>query len=76
MDDWAGMFVKSGTPDAVVTKINEAVVTAAKDPEVVATISALGTVLVGSTPAEFADFMAYQRQTVEKLVTELKLKPE
>lgn len=76
MDDWAGVFVKSGTPDAVVTKLSEAIAKAAQDPEVVTPISALGTVLVAGTPAEFKEFLDYQRSTVEKLVTELNLKPK
>lgn len=48
-----GIFVKTGTPDAIVAKLAEAVAAAVKLPEVADKLNSLGQQPVGSTPAEF-----------------------
>jgi tripartite-type tricarboxylate transporter receptor subunit TctC len=51
---WQGAFVKAGTPDDIVQKLNEAVVAALNDPEVQKLLTAEGFTVVGNSPAEFA----------------------
>ncbi len=73
MDDWNGLFAPTGTPDAVVMKINAAMVQALKDPAVVARMAPLGTVLVSSTPAEFGVWLARQREVIENIIRDAKI---
>jgi tripartite-type tricarboxylate transporter receptor subunit TctC len=68
MDDWKGLFVPTGTPDVIVARMNAAVGQALRDPAVVARMVPLGTVLVSTTPAEFATWLAKQREVMEKLI--------
>ena len=68
MDDWNGLFAPTGTPDAVVAKLNAAMAQALQDPAVVARMAPLGTVLVSSTPAEFSAWLARQREVIESII--------
>jgi tripartite-type tricarboxylate transporter receptor subunit TctC len=51
---WFGVFVRAGTPPAVVDAINRAFATAAKDPEVRKALAGEGVTAVGNSPSEFA----------------------
>lgn len=51
---WMGLFAPTGTPPAVVTKLNAAAVRAVKRPDVSARLTAMGYVPVGSTQQQFA----------------------
>ena len=68
MDDWNGLFVPAGTPEAIIARINTVVVQALRDPAVNARMVPLGTVLVSSTPAEFGSWLATQREVIEKII--------
>lgn len=70
MDDWNGLFAPSGTPNAVVVRLNAAVAQAARDPALVAKMAPLGTVLVSSTPEEFTAWLARQREVVQRVIKE------
>ncbi|MGV6876241.1 Bug family tripartite tricarboxylate transporter substrate binding protein [Pseudochelatococcus sp. B33] len=74
LDDWAGMFFKSGVPDSIVQKASKALGEACRDPSVAGPQEALGTVLVGGTPEEFLGFITQQRTTIETLIAELGIK--
>lgn len=55
--EWHGMFVPAGTPEAVASKLQAAVVGALNDEEVKRRFNDLGAEPVGSTPAQFADYL-------------------
>lgn len=68
MDDWNGLFAPAGTPAAVIAKINGAVTQALKDPVIVEKMAPTGTVLAPTTTAEFAAWLAKQRETMERTI--------
>ncbi|MFO1313648.1 MAG: tripartite tricarboxylate transporter substrate binding protein [Burkholderiales bacterium] len=68
MDDWNGLFAPAGTPPAIIARINGAVTQALKDPSIVEKIAPTGTVLAPNTTAEFAVWLAKQRETMEKTI--------
>ena len=66
---WQGIFVPAGTPPDTVRQLNAATLKAANTPEFKDYLSREGSVLVGSTPEEFAKFL---RAEIEKLVPLIK----
>jgi len=74
MDDWNGLFAPAGTPEAIVAKLNAAMTQASRDPAVVARMAPLGTVLVGTSPAEFAAWLARQRDVIEGIIRDANIK--
>jgi tripartite-type tricarboxylate transporter receptor subunit TctC len=66
---WQGIFVPAGTPPDTVRRLNAATLKAANTPEFKDYLSREGSVLVGSTPEEFAKFL---RAEIEKLVPLIK----
>jgi tripartite-type tricarboxylate transporter receptor subunit TctC len=52
-DFWSGLFAPAGTPPAVIAKLNAEVRKALESPEVKERLSALGTDIAPTTPAEF-----------------------
>jgi len=61
---WQGILVPAGTPQDVVRRLNAAILKAINTQEFKDYLAKEGSVLVGSTPEEFAAFM---RRDVEKL---------
>lgn len=55
--EWNGMFVPAGTPPDVVGKLQKAVAESLQDEEVRKRFSDVGAQPVGSTPAQFADYL-------------------
>lgn len=74
MGDWVGIVAPAGTPLAVVDKLNSAIATALKVPDVQKKIEAIGTQVAGGTPAEFATFIAAEVAKWDKVVTAMDLK--
>jgi len=70
MDDWNGLFAPAGTPAAIVTRANAAVGRALRDPGIIARMEPAGTVLAPGTVAEFAAWLAHQRETMERIIRE------
>ncbi len=68
MDDWNGLFAPAGTPPAIIARMNGAVTQALRDPAIVEKIAPTGTVLAPNTTAEFAVWLAKQRETMEKTI--------
>ncbi|MBX3610553.1 MAG: tripartite tricarboxylate transporter substrate binding protein [Hydrogenophaga sp.] len=60
---WFGMVAPAGTPDAIVAKLNAAIVEALNDPAIQTTIRNLGVEPAPSTPKAFADYI--QSETVK-----------
>jgi tripartite-type tricarboxylate transporter receptor subunit TctC len=59
---WYGVMAPTGTPPAIITRLNQLVVEALQDPEVVKNFAVDGLDLATGTPQEFADYL--QKQTV------------
>jgi tripartite-type tricarboxylate transporter receptor subunit TctC len=60
IEDYVGFAVRSGTPDAVVRRLNEAVNQALRDPKVREAFNKLGATPAGGSQSEFADFIRAQ----------------
>ncbi|MDZ7812651.1 MAG: tripartite tricarboxylate transporter substrate-binding protein [Ideonella sp.] len=54
---WYGFFVKTGTPQAIVDRLNAAALQAMKAPEFQRVLTDIGLENVGDTPANFAQFV-------------------
>jgi tripartite-type tricarboxylate transporter receptor subunit TctC len=54
---WHGIMAPSGTPPAIIKRLNTEIVKALKEPEVAKLIEAQAIQIVGSTPEEFAAFV-------------------
>jgi tripartite-type tricarboxylate transporter receptor subunit TctC len=57
---WDGLMAPAGTPPACIDTLSRALQQAAKDPEIVATLTNQGAEPGGGTPKEFADFIAVE----------------
>jgi tripartite-type tricarboxylate transporter receptor subunit TctC len=55
--EWNGLLLPAGTPAAVAEKLHKAVVEVLKEDEVKRRFIDVGVQPVGSTPAEFAEFL-------------------
>ncbi len=51
---WAGLMAPTGTPDAIVNKLNETISAAVKSPEVIDRFEKIGVDAVNAGPAEYA----------------------
>lgn len=60
VEDYVGLGVKSGTPETVVQRLNEAVNQALREPKVREAFEKLGAAPAGGSQADFADFMRAQ----------------
>ena len=60
IQDWFGILVKAGTPDAVVARLNETMNKALAKPRVREAIAKMAAEPAGGTPAEFGTFLGSQ----------------
>jgi tripartite-type tricarboxylate transporter receptor subunit TctC len=65
---WNGFFVAAGTPQAIVTRLEQAVMAAAKDPTIRSRLEALGIEPVGNTSKEFAATIEADKPTYREAV--------
>ena len=72
----AGLLAPAGTPPDIVARLHAETVKLIKRPDVRERFVKLGLDPVGSTPAEFAQFIREDSEKWTKLVRELKLKPQ
>ena len=56
-ESWQGVLVPAGTPDAIIDRINRAIINALQQPDVSQKLIDLGFNPVGSTPQEFSTFL-------------------
>ena len=56
LEGWSGIFVPAGTPDAVVAKLAAAIGRATEEPDVVASMAAIGSFPMGLSGADFQRF--------------------
>jgi len=65
---WYGLFVKAGTPAAVVQQLNAEALKVMKTPEFQRTLADTGSEYVGDTPANFAAFVKAEAEKWGRLV--------
>ena len=73
---WIGIAAPAAVSPEILGKLNAELVKTAKAPEVVEKLVPQGTLLIGSTPAFFRQYIATEMSRWKKLVTELGIKPE
>ncbi|MGH8617705.1 MAG: Bug family tripartite tricarboxylate transporter substrate binding protein [Burkholderiales bacterium] len=76
VDNWIGVFVRSGTPKAAVDRLNAAFAEAVKDPAVAKTMAAQSLVAVGSTPAAFEEVTQDFRKRYVDLIKQFVIEPD
>ena len=65
---WQGLVAPKGTPEEVVTKLNEALNETLKSPEVIAKFKALGLEITPSTPRQLDDYARAERTKWTKVI--------
>ena len=71
---WMGLFAPTGTPQAVVAKLNAAVVAILRKPEVNRRLVGMGYVPVGSTPQQFSDRVNREISRFARIAEDSKLR--
>jgi tripartite-type tricarboxylate transporter receptor subunit TctC len=73
---WAGMLAPAGTPPSIIKRVADEVAAIVKLPDVRQRFDEMGTVPVGSTPAEFEAFIASETTKWGKVIRDAKITPE
>src|SRR6266849_4418292 len=73
-EDWAGLLIKSGTPPAVITRLNAAVNTALKTEKVRDALARLGTDVGGGTAEEFGSLVRAETVRWTKVIKDAGIK--
>ena len=76
MTQWYGMLAPSSLPAAAAERLAAASAKAVKDPGTVERLAADAAIPIGSTPAEFAKFIAEEQKRWKQVVARAKIKPE
>ncbi len=76
LNAWNGFLVRSGTPQAIVDKLADAVIAATKDPQVRAQLVKLGIEPNGTTPKESADQIAREQPQFDIAIKAANMKSE
>ena len=74
VQDWSGYVVKSGTPNEVIVRLNEAINTVLAKQAVREAIAKLGAEAAGGSPAEFGNFVSSQIAYWRKVVNDSGMK--
>lgn len=74
LNDWNGLFAVTGTPPALVDRMQAVVAEAIKDPKVKERLDPTGADLVANTPAAFKTWIAGQRELLGKLIADAGIK--
>ncbi len=72
--DWCGLLAPAATPKAIVAKLNEEFVKAARSPDLIQRLTDNGNLIASSTPEEMTRIVAEEVKTMEKLIATLGLK--
>ena len=71
MSGWNGLLAPAGTPEAIVTRINNEVLRVLKHPDVIKRLAVSGYLPApDNTPAQFGDFVKREIDKYTKLVRE------
>jgi tripartite-type tricarboxylate transporter receptor subunit TctC len=73
---WYGVLAPAGTPNAIVEKLNKAMVKILKTPEMSDRLAVDGSEAVGNTPMEFGEHIKAETAKWRKLIKELDIKGE
>jgi tripartite-type tricarboxylate transporter receptor subunit TctC len=73
---WYGMLAPAGTPPPVIGRLHDAIVRALAQPEVRERLAAEGAEVIGSTPVEFAAYIAAELARVGKLLRDARIRME
>lgn len=73
---WYGILAPPGTPPAIVRKLSDEAAKAVKPADVVKTLATQGMDPRGTTPAEYAKYLASELAFYKKIVKDANLKPE
>ena len=73
---WAGILAPAGTPSAVIKRVADEVATIVKLPDVKQKFDEMGTIPVGSTPAEFESFIGTETVKWGKVIHDAKITAE
>jgi tripartite-type tricarboxylate transporter receptor subunit TctC len=73
---WYGVLAPAGTPNAIVEKLNKAMVKILKTPEMSDRLAVDGSEAVGNTPLEFGEHIKAETAKWRKLIKELDIKGE
>ncbi len=73
MDDWFGLFAATGTPGAVLPRMQEAIVRAAKSPALISSMEQAGQVPVANSTQDFTMWLNQQRELLQKLIRTAKI---
>ena len=75
-DSWNGLMAPTGTPVAVIARLQAEVAKFVRDPDLIERFANLGADPVGNTTAEFAQFLKVETAHYTRLVKEANLKVE
>ena len=73
---FTGIVAPAGTPPAIVTQLNAAIVESMRSPEVQAALDKLGVDMRAGTPEAFATFLAHEREKWGMLIRAANIKAE
>lgn len=73
---WIGISAPAATPQAIINKLSDELAKVARMPDVIATLEAEGSSLVGSTPAQFRQLIVTEIGRWQKIVQEAGIKVE
>jgi tripartite-type tricarboxylate transporter receptor subunit TctC len=73
---WYGFVVPAHTPKSAIERLNSAVNTAIRPPEIHEKLTSVGVEAAASTPAQFGELIATDMAKWEKIVKPLKISPE
>ncbi len=75
LDQWVGAFVPAGTPPAIIARLRTEMSKARADPAIREGFSKSAQEAVTATPEQFTRFVREEYERYERLVAQLKLKP-
>jgi len=70
---WYALFAPAAVPNPILTRVYQAAARALKDPKIVKTLAAEGSIVVGNSPADFTAFVHSELKTWAKLIREMKI---
>ena len=76
VEQWQAVFAPAKTPTAVVSRLNQEINKALKDPAVVALADKLGVTLVGGTPQQLGDLQKADSAKWAKVIKDGNIKAE
>jgi tripartite-type tricarboxylate transporter receptor subunit TctC len=74
VNNWAGIFVASGTPRAIIERLNSEIVKALAPPDVRQKLLEMGLVTGTNTPEQFASYIQTETARWAKVVKEAGIK--